>query len=163
MRALAVVLMIVCLCGTAPATSPTSPTSQNSVYLELLGNGLLYSLNYDRLITESIGLRVGVSYQKPNSEEIVTVPIMIQYLTGSGNSKLELGIGVCLVSQPDRSSFSFLDDDKEFEGSGALGTATIGYRYQRADEGLVFRAGFTPLFGSIGFWPLAGISIGYGF
>lgn len=160
MRSLAVFLAIVGLCSPALAQSSTSP---NSVYFELLGNGLLYSLNYDRMITESFGARVGMSYIAPVGAAVFTFPIMVHYLVGSGNSKLELGFGACLVSQPDNSSFSFKGSDKDFAGSGALGTMIAGYRYQKADQGFVFRAGFTPFFGEIGFQASFGISAGYGF
>src|SRR5215472_12926341 len=34
----------------------------NSVYLEGLGAGVLYSLNYERLLTDDLGVRGGVSY-----------------------------------------------------------------------------------------------------
>jgi len=43
------------------------------------------------------------------------------------------------------------------------GTATIGYRYQQNDGGFLFRIGFTPLFGSGGFQPWGGLSLGFSF
>jgi hypothetical protein len=160
MRSFAVLAVIVGLCGPAQAQSPTS---QNSVYVELLGNGLFYSANYDRMITESIGARVGIGYIQPANAAVLTFPVMVHYLVGSGNNKLELGFGACVISQPENVSFSFKSSDKEFSGSGALGTMTVGYRYQRADQGFVFRAGFTPFFGVIGFQVSVGASVGYGF
>lgn len=145
MKVIAVLTMIVLLSGAAMAQSPTSP---NSVYLELGGNGLFYSINYDRLFTKSFGGRVGAGYISPSSVSTGTFPLMAYYLIGSGNSKLELGLGANVILQPENQSFSFASsEDEEFEGSGVLGTATVGYRYQRAEGGIVFRAGLTPQFG----------------
>lgn len=39
-----------------------SITAKNTVYAELAGNGGLYSVNYDRLVTRNISVRAGVSY-----------------------------------------------------------------------------------------------------
>ena len=161
MKSLAVLVAIVGLCCPALAQSPTSP---NSIYLELLGNGLFYSLNYDRMITESFGARVGIGYVQPIEASLTTVPIMAHYLVGSGSSKLELGFGACMLLQPDWSGLSFIgSEDKEARGSQILGTATLGYRYQRTDGGFVFRVGVTPFFGVMGFNLTGGLSFGYGF
>lgn len=142
------------------------PTSPNSIYLELGGNGLIYSLNYDRLVTESMGVRAGIGYLQLNAKagsgtdkaSVTTIPIMVHYLLGSRSSKLELGAGVCIIS-----AAADISKTGGVEESATLGTATFGYRYQRADEGMTFRAGVTPFFGSIGFQLWFGLGFGYGF
>lgn len=148
MKAIAVLCMFAMLSGTAMAQSPTAP---NSVYFEAAGNGLFYSANYDRLFTKSLGGRVGASYTSPEQVSVITFPLMAYYLFGIGtsNSKVELGLGACVILQPENQSFSFMSSvDDEFRGNGVLGTATLGYRYQRAEGGLMVRAGITPLFGN---------------
>lgn len=146
MKVVAVVSVIVLLAGAAMAQSPVAP---NTVYLEGAGNGLIYSANYDRLLTGSFGGRVGFSYISPEQVSVVTFPLMAYYLIGSGSNKLELDLGACVILQPDNQSFSFMSSlDDEFKGNGVLGTATVGYRYQRAEGGFVFRAGLTPFFGN---------------
>jgi hypothetical protein len=140
-----------------------APSAPNSVYFELLGNGLMYSLNYDRMFNESIGARAGIGYFSPEDEAVMTFPIMLNYLYGSGNSKLELGGGVTVISQSENVSFKYKTAKKDFKGSGVLGTITVGYRYQKPEKGVLFRAGFTPLFGEIGFGVSLGVSVGYGF
>ena len=178
MKVIAVLTMIVLLSGAAMAQSPAS---SNSVYFEALGNGLFYSVNYDHLFTGSFGGRVGASYISSGWVSAATFPLMAYYLIGSGNSKLELGLGACVILQPERQSFSFvLSEDEEFEGSGVLGTATVGYRHQRAEGGIVFRVGLTPVFGKfvretfLSYYPsvtedvskfqiVGGISVGYAF
>jgi hypothetical protein len=161
MKLLIVLFTIVTLYCPAIAQSPTSP---NSIYLELLGNGLFYSVNYDRMFTESFGARVGIGFVQATEASLTTIPIMAHYLFGSGSSKLEIGFGACMLLQPEWSGISFIgSEDKEARGSQILGTATLGYRYQRTDGGFVFRAGVTPIFGVIGFKLIGGLSFGYGF
>jgi hypothetical protein len=47
----------------APADATTGMvTAPNSLYLELLGSGILYSLNYERMLINSLALRVGFGY-----------------------------------------------------------------------------------------------------
>ena len=160
MKLLVVLFAIATLCCPLFAQSPSAP---NSVYFELLGNGLMYSLNYDRMFSESFGGRAGIGYFSPENEAVITFPIMLNYLYGSGNSKLELGGGITVISQSENISFQFKSSNKEFGGSGVLATITIGYRYQKPEKGIVFRAGFTPFFGKIGFGLSFGASVGYGF
>ena len=137
-------------------------TARNAAYVELLGNGLLYSMNYDRMITPRVSARVGImglgAATDSASAGIIAAPVMVNYLFGEGNSHLETGIGLMLAS-------GSVDDVEGFEDesfSGAVGTATLGYRYQRPAGGFVFRAGLTPFFGTDGIAPWFGISFGYG-
>ncbi len=181
MKSPAVLLLIVALSGTSLAQVPPAP---NSLYAEAMGNGMVYSINYDRLFSSAIGARVGVSYTAPEMVSLTTFPVMVYYLIGlgSGSSKLELGLGLTVMLQPQYQATSFVaaPDDK-IKGNSVLGTATVGYRYQRADGGFIFRVGFTPFFGTFShekefvpyvpiqyedhfhFVPWGGISIGYGF
>ncbi len=170
--------MIATLSCTAVAQSPTS---RNSIYVELLGNGLLYSANYDHLFTEAIGMRVGVGYFPYHEVRLGAFPLMGYYLIGSGRHKFEVGLGICVILQREGQGFAWMSaPDDEVRGNTVLGTATLGYRYQPADGGFVFRAGVTPFFGNfrreisplyyvdeyenvfkLQMW--GGISLGYGF
>ncbi len=181
MKSPAILLMIVAMSGTILAQAPPAP---NSLYAELWGNGLIYSLNYDRLFSNAIGARVGVSYTAPEMVSLTTFPVMGYYLIGlgSGGSKLELGLGLTLILQPENQATSFIGQPHDkIRGNSVLGTATLGYRYQRADGGFIFRIGYTPFFGifsgekefvpyvptqyedNFRFMNWAGISFGYGF
>ena len=42
------------------AQSAEEMPAQNAVYFEFLGNGLVYTVNYDRMLTNHAGLRVGI-------------------------------------------------------------------------------------------------------
>lgn len=146
MKTFAILFLTLLVSGSALAQPVACPSS---VYFEALGNGLLYSVNYDRLLTRSLGARVGVSHFAPDEVSVTTFPMTAYCLVGSGNHKLELGLGACVMLQGDRQSFSFMSSlDEEFKGNGVLGTATLGYRHQHPEGGFVFRAGVTPFFGT---------------
>jgi hypothetical protein len=81
---------------------PTPRTAVNTIYAELLGNALSYSLNYERMIQDNIGLRVGVSYfaltvasspDKNFTPTVFSMPLMGMYFVGTEASRLELGFG----------------------------------------------------------------------
>jgi hypothetical protein len=136
----------------------------NSVYLELLGNAAAYSINYERLLTPSLYVRVGAGYfalAESDSEEadgLGLFPIMAGYLTSGFPHKLELAIGIA----PAVTSGSWDDVGLFASDTDVVGTATIGYRYT-AVRGFLLRIGFTPFFASEAFTPWGGLSVGYSF
>lgn len=159
----AVIMTIVYLLfSNSPVRSQSHP---NSIYLELLGNGGLYSINYDRLLSDNVGIRLGLMYLSEASflfvtaKDITVIPVTLNFFTG-GEHKLEFGAGVSMVSV---SGADFLGLEKNSGESTAVPTATLGYRYQPADGGFLFRIGFTPIFGPDGVAPLLGISFGSAF
>ena len=152
----------------AAAQDARPVTAGNAVYVELLGNGLLWSISYDRLLTPNVSARVGGGFTSATDADgdnltLAIVPVTASYLWGSGNGRLETGLGVSLASAS--VSLNFTDEEVSTEGSDRtlLGTATVGYRYQRPDGGFVFRAGFTPVFSTDDFLPWFGVSFGYAF
>lgn len=134
----------------------------NSLYLELFGNGIGYSLNYERKINfpkkerVSVGLRVGYSYFQYNffgRRTFSTIPTEVLFLYGK-KFCIETGIGY---------AFNFADEWYNV-------SFRLGFRYQ-APEGLIIR--LAPLYlyyidyeydsnnsAGIGYF---GISIGYSF
>jgi hypothetical protein len=146
---------------------------RNSVYVEIIGSGLVWSINYDNLVSNHVALRAGVGYlglgtsssgtnYQSVTASILTIPLTASYLFSSdgpplSSHKFELGAGLTLVSiSGSFSSFST-------SGFGLIGTAILGYRYQPADGGVLFRADVTPWFGSGAFLIAGGLSIGYTF
>jgi hypothetical protein len=125
---------------------------QNSLYVEIAGNGLIYSINYDRVFQDRFSARIGIA---PYGSGDIAVPILANYLLGSGPSRLELGLGVTVMSI----TFTFIDSD--YDLARVIGTASFAYRYQKPDGGIFFKAGFTPLFNDKGFLPWFGASLGY--
>lgn len=59
-------------------------TARNSIYVEGLGPGLAYSVNYDRMVIDDLAVRVGVSYMSYGasaSSGSSTASASITYLT----------------------------------------------------------------------------------
>ena len=137
----------------------------NSVYLEILGNGVLYSVNYDRRFTDHVGGRLGFMIFSAESEDnpnerisVALIPVMVNFLVGTGSSRLELGIGPLFAA-----AAAETEEPETISGAGLGGvTTTFGYRYQPTDGGFVFRVGLTPFY-SDGPQLWGGISVGYGF
>jgi hypothetical protein len=140
--------------------------SRNSVYVELGGNGLLYSVNYDRRFTDHFGGRAGFMIFGGESDEltddqvsIAILPVMANYLVGLGSHRLELGVGLLFgVAGADTENFGTAST----AGIGGV-TTTFGYRYQPTGGGFLFRAGLTPFYsdGRPQLW--GGVSVGYSF
>ena len=151
-------------------------TAPNGIYLELLGNGLLYTINYDRFISDDISLRGGFEYiglaassgTESASISMMLIPITFNYFLTShdhgkpGSSKFELGAGIVIVNISGSASGN-AGELVSGSGTGIAGTATIGYRLQPSDGGFIFRIGFTPLIGAGGFLPFGGLSFGFAF
>jgi|TARA_B100000959_G_C14843901_1_gene567229 hypothetical protein len=122
----------------------------NTVYFELFGNGLLYSVNYDRMITDNISVRAGyggLSVSSASTMEdvkITMMPVLGNYLMGGGNHKLEIGAGIVLVSVD--YSDNIEDVDFSLGADGSIPTGNLGYRYQKPEGGLFFKASLCPFF-----------------
>ena len=146
----------------AAAVAESPPFAKNTFFVEVLGNAGLYSLNYERFFTPSLGVRIGAEYVQGEDEgddfAAAIFPVMATYLLGRGSSHLEAGLGVGLATGTIETGV--LGNDF---GSAAYGTATLGYRYQPPRGGLVFRVGFTPVLLTGDFHPYGGVSLGYAF
>lgn len=157
----------------------TDSIKRNSVYIELLGNSLIYSLNYDYLFDLStnakLAVGVGTSYLylkgengghilNPNGEIVGGVTSYINnhnllltpevnFLIGnSSNHYFETGISIC--------NHILITTDLEYNIAPAL---RIGYRYQPLKGGFLFRIGFTPVYSNNKIYPFGGLSFGYSF
>jgi len=147
--------------------------ANNLVYLELLGNGGLYSINYERMLGKDLSARAGFSYfsigagvsdgQTTSSAKasIYTAPLMVNYLVGGKNHKLEAGAGATVVYVSASAKGAGISSSAE--GVGVVGTGTVGYRYSPMDGGFVFRVGYTPMFGKGGYQSWGGMSFGGAF
>ena len=104
----------------------------STLYFEALGNGIIYSLNYDHLLIhsgkEGLSLRTGLSlYPVKGTTDFprYVVPIEFNYLVGN-EKMLELGIGANFLNY----------------GNNIWPSFRIGYRKQRIEGGYFFRIGF---------------------
>jgi hypothetical protein len=172
-RVLPFALALLFAAAAAPAAGQQPVGPRNNVYLELLGNGGLYSVNYERRFTERASFRGGLGHWTTedwwsNAETTITsVPFGMSWLPGSGTRRLEVGGGLLVGRRGWKPSPG---TTAENEGFASL-TGVLGYRYQPVRSGWTFRAGFTPFFGfgdesaypDRGFLPSLGVSGGYSF
>ena len=138
----------------------------HNLYAELLGPGILLSVNYDLRFSNNrngLGGRFGLGYASDDNSSLFTIPVQLNYLIGDKSNFFELGIGATYISFDDienrSGSFFGFDDFKT-----VLGTTTIGYRYQPVKGGINFRGSWNPVFNSSGLYPaFFGLSLGYSF
>ena len=120
--------------------------------MELGGNGVFYSLNYDRMLVVKekwkVAGRAGISYfndhiffKETNPRNLYTFPLEVSYLRGKQNHYLELGLGITpgFESYPESSFENENKPETPF-------TVRIGYRYQKRQGGFFLKTGFTPFF-----------------
>lgn len=136
-------------------------TADNSVFFELGGNAGAYSINYERfLLDQAVSARVGVGSLWVGNYAGVAVPATVSGLWGNpcSNHKFETGLGATYFSA-DRKSRLF----SSRANSTVMGTAIVGYRYLPKENGMTFKAGFTPIFNNDVFIPWLGFSVGHSF
>jgi len=133
-------------------------TAMNTIYAEGLGAGGAYSVNYERMVFNDLGIHIGFSFLSVSatssngattasaSGSFIAVPISANYVgISSGSHALELGGGVTIWN------VSVSGNSGGFVGAATgfvpIATAIIGYRFQPRDGGFNFRVGASPLFG----------------
>jgi len=178
--------------GEQVAPAPAAPKDKepemapNSIYIEGLGAGLAYSLNYERMVIDDLAVRVGFSYLSfgasattaagttSASASLITVPITASY-TGvrSGKHSLELGAGTTLAFAS--GSVSGFGANSSGSGMMPFGDLIVGYRLHPVQHaGFNFRVGAMALIGkglalssgnpdNIGVLPWLYISLGASF
>jgi hypothetical protein len=156
--------------ATAPATAAAPPAysgpvqdvkskepdhySQNSIFVEGLGAAIAYSVNYERMVIDDLGVRIGLSYlsigaqagSSSSSATYLFIPITASYVgVRSGKSSLELGGGATLLYVSAAASGAGVATN----GSGIVpfGVAMVGYRLQPIGDkaGFMFRVGMSAL------------------
>lgn len=154
------------------APVPAPRTASNVIFAEAFGNGLLYSVNYERFIESwNIGLRAGVSYftyavssyGSSGNLKLATFPLLASYYYGTPKHKLQLGLGATILYLGVSSDSTGTKFEGERSGGGVSVTGIVGYRYLPPDGGFSFGVGFTPLVRADRFLPWGGANAGYVF
>lgn len=129
-------------------------TKKNSAFVELGGNGVAYSVNYDRIIPISTKLklapRVGFEYIPRNKENFQiygnwSFPLEVNILYGKKEDSknfLETGFGLSLFNLVEGykqdANGKVLDTDVKMAKVTVL---RLGFRHQKPSGGLMYRAG----------------------
>lgn len=152
--------------------APDGGPAHRVVFAEVLGNGLLYSVNYERLFERwNIGLRAGASfftygvssYGRSGNLTIVSFPLMASYYFGWEKHKIQVGLGTTILHTQVATDSRGIAYEGERAGTAVAPTAAIGYRYLPRRSGVSFGIGFTPLLRASKFLPWGGATLGYAF
>jgi hypothetical protein len=108
-----------------PLDPAASSPARNALFVEVLGPGIAFSLNYERLLVSQVALRAGfapLAWSASEGKRNFAVPITIAYV---GLQGLEAGGGITLLG--DRAP---------------IASTMIGYRlHPRGGAGFQFRVG----------------------
>ena len=142
--------------------------AQNTVFLELGGNGAFFSVSYENFLSNSISLRAGFGWNGTLSPSL-TIPITISKFISDSEHRVEIGAGIIffpenILEKPQRVFLPQITFPLSL-------TARIGYRYQPLHGGFNFGIAFTPSVNLVDdfrtryveFFPWGGISLGWGF
>jgi hypothetical protein len=157
--------------GKEPAQTPRR--AKTSLFLELGGPAIFYSLNYERFFGDDVSLRLGVGFVSgssldewdPNSAWAVSVPFVASiFPVGSDSHKFQMGLGGSLLYLTGRMKNSWSSPDIEQlapnPGARLFGTFVIGYRYVPKDGGPSVGIALTPIFNTMVFTPWVAFDIG---
>ncbi len=123
------------------ARSQDTEPSKNSIFIEVFGNGGLYSINYERNLNSNLYGRFGFGRWASTDlsgfeSKLTTFPVLITYITDHEKHHFEIGGGFLFGSiKEELSESEFIFDFSSF----------LGYRFQKTDKGFLFRIGLTPL------------------
>jgi hypothetical protein len=152
------------------ADTPAAPTqvvtdgdsrarAENTVYVEGLGAGILYSVNYERLVIEDLAVRGGFGYWSvtatagdgtttaSSSSSAMTIPVTASYLgVGSKKHILELGGGMTFAFFSNAANSGAVSASGD--GMSMFTDALVGYRLHPVDgAGFNFRVGAMAIMG----------------
>jgi hypothetical protein len=116
-------------------------------FLEVLGSGLLYSVNYEITISDRAGVRLGVGGLVRSSATYIVGLGMPTVLIGRGEHKAVIAAGV---------GFGWIEDVALLESQKAFvayGIGSVGYQFQPRPRGIFIRGCFTPVFAEQEFSP----------
>ena len=148
--------------------SQVDSIARNQIYLEAGGSGGYGSLNYEYVTHKKnylmFALRVGIgSYHfkdyKNNFNPDIILPLAI-YAYYGGNHKIDLGIGESFSNIVQHDNLDFTP--RRISNFNTI--FSIGYRYQKKTDGIIFRCAYTPIIEyNNHFRNWFGLSFGYSF
>ncbi|MFA5533431.1 MAG: hypothetical protein WCY58_00110 [Mariniphaga sp.] len=148
-------MMFISFCAEAQ-----SDGKMRTVYAEVLGAGVLGTVNYDFRFLDGckgLGMRTGIGM----IPDVLIIPIELNGLAGKNRLKFEYGLGtsagIFLQEKPGDQTFS-----SGINGLGFIGYAKAGIRYLPKKKGLTLSLNYTPMINTIEVWPVwFGLGIGY--
>jgi hypothetical protein len=154
----ALVMLIVAFTATQ-ATAQAYYRKQTSLYLEFFGNGGELSGNIEKLLGETISLRIGGGLTGVAFRQGFVVPFGGSLMFGGRQNKLELGFGGAWVDIDDNGTDrTYLDvTEDQWVANGIAGFRFLG------DYGFTFRLAYQPAYTKDGLQHMGGAILGYSF
>ncbi|OFZ63405.1 MAG: hypothetical protein A3D92_08940 [Bacteroidetes bacterium RIFCSPHIGHO2_02_FULL_44_7] len=161
------IICLICLLTWTPCclAQEVAESGNDLIYVEAGGYGGLGSINYERISYRKqlfqLGPRIGVGFNRfmdyrNKFNPDVSIPFGVNFCYGT-KWKAEIGLGTTF------SSVVHVGPDLEPERiSQVHGNASIGFRYQKTEGGLLIRAGYSPIFEKFSYlrhWPYLAIGI----
>lgn len=135
----------------------SSGIRRSSVFFEIGGNAMVYSLNYDYIIPQNdhfkIALTIGTAYHNHFDIQSIYFNPQLNLLIGRRKLSAEFGLGLTTaiaINHPRETYFAL----------------RLGIRHQKLNGGFMWRVAFTPFLfieNDMPIFPYAGFSIGYTF
>jgi len=138
--------------GLSQVKSDSTATAKHTVFLELIGNGLFGSVNYDYLFIAQkkfkSSTRVGAILIPRSGGSIFTsalveVSLLLDIHHGTRKHYFELGLGLTYNFANDICSGCANVGENEYY-STLYNVIRLGYRLQKVSGGLFLKFGFTP-------------------
>lgn len=162
LKNLKILVSCLLLLGISNTAKSQTIESKNAVYVEFLGKGLYYSINYERNIFEiseklsvqgSVGFSLfpGLTDIEKSTDFLMPLELNLRYNMGSHNIVAGYGttfwsysvydIPITAENASQQPIEPVLKKTKEW-----FAHMVLEYRYQKPDGGLMFKAGWSPLF-----------------
>jgi len=151
--------LLAAVLGAGRADAQMYYTKEFSLYAEFFGSGGEASLNFEKLMGETVGLRVGGGLTGVVFRKGFVVPVTLSLMFGGRQSKLELGGGGAWVDIDDNGTDDTFLDVAEDQ---LVATGIAGYRFL-GDFGFTFRLAYTPAYTRDGLEHMGGVMFGYAF
>jgi len=162
MKKIAILAVLACsLLGAVRADAQMYYTKEFSLYAEFFGSGGEASLNFEKLMGETISIRVGGGLTGLVFRKGYVIPVTGSIMFGGRQSKLEIGGGGAWVDfddfqegeEPEDTFLNVTEDQVVICG-------IAGYRWID-DFGFTFRLAYTPAYTKDGLEHMAGVMFGY--
>ncbi len=140
MKTITIISIVLFLTTSFLYSQETYKKSTSGIYIELLGNGYVWTGNYEFKVIQNTRMRFGLGYSTlplvfVDPAKLLAFPVMLNYITGNGDHHFEFGSGFTGMI------LNILDDSNLNIDLSVV----VGYRYQKPGKGIIFRAGLTPL------------------
>ncbi len=142
----------------ASALSGQTPTTdRDRVYFEVAGNGLAYSVNFERTLWRGLDVRVGAGGLPIEDWRYALGFAMVGWQMTHGSHAVRGALGAGIIRFED---VFFLEGGPQ---TSVYGTAALAYRFQPRRRGLFFQLAFTPVLEDATLWPWPGLALGYAY